>query len=140
MYVDKDLELSLEQAVTNSAASTNHIDQGATMDAGMSQQKHIAITVSEDAGSAADGASVAFQLQCDAADNFASPKTVSQIGPVAEAELVKGKQFFMPLPVGLDERFIRLYYAVSGENLTAGKFTAQIVEGVQKNDAYADAL
>lgn len=140
MYVDKELELSSEQAVTASAASTNYIDQGAAMDAGMSQQKHLAITVDVAADSAANGASVTFQLQCDSDSAFGSAKTVAQSGAIAEAELVAGKQVFIPLPVGLDERYIRLYYSVSGENLTAGKFTAQIVEGIQKNDAYADAL
>jgi len=139
MYIDKELELSNEQAVTSSAASTNYIDQGAAMDAGMGQQKHLAISVSV-AATAAGAATVDFSIEKAGASDFSDKETVVSSGAIAKADLVAGKQIFIPLPPGLDGRYFRVYYTVATGPLTAGKFSAQIVEGIQKNVHYADAL
>lgn len=136
MYVDKELELAHEQEVTTSAASTNHIDQGASMDAGMSG-KHLAITVNE-AAEAAGEATVTFSIQ--KSDDQETYEDVVVSKAFGKDELVAGTQLFMALPVGLDGRFIRAFFTVGTGPLTAGKFSAQIVEGIQKNQAYADAL
>lgn len=141
MYLDKDLEFSSEQAITASAAATNYLDQGAARDLGLIEQKQICFTVTEAFDSDADDGTLDVKLQCDDNSSFSSAKDVSAHGQLAEATLVAGYQFYMPLPIGLDERYVRPYYTVGGSgNFTAGKITAAIVEAPQKNDIYPDAL
>lgn len=138
MIIDKQLTVSSAQAVTAAAASTDYIDLGVARDIGMGKM-HMVITVDE-AATSGGAATVQFQLQCDDNTSFSSPKTVVQTAAIPKASLVAGYQLFMPIPVGLDERYVRLYYNVATADLTAGKFTASVVEGIQKSKAYPDAI
>lgn len=139
MYIDKENTLSEDQAVTAAAASTDYIDLGAARDIGVSEGLQLCITCKETVTSA--GAStLQFQMQCDDNTGFSSPKTVIQSDAIPKASLVAGYQIFLPIPVGLNERYMRLYYNVATGPLTAGIFSAQIVEGIQKNTHYPDAL
>lgn len=138
MYIDKELEFSNEQAVTASAASTNHVDKGLG-DAGLSERKHIAITVTE-AATAAGAATVTFELQQDSDTDFGTAETVIASQAIGKADLVPGKQIFLPIPIGVDKQFIRMNYVVATGPLTAGKFTAQIVDKPQKSPIYANAI
>jgi hypothetical protein len=138
MYVDKELEFSNDQAVTASAASTNYVDMGVARDIGMSDAV-IAVTVTE-AATAAGSATVTFAIQTDDDAAFGSATTVRQTDAIGKATLTAGYQFFLKVPHGIDERYLRLYYTVATGPLTAGQFTAHIVEGVQSSKAYADAL
>lgn len=139
MILDKHLQISDAQAVTASAASADYIDKKAMGDIGMSMPLHMVVTVDE-AATAAGAATVTFQIQCDDSAAFSSPKTVFQSGAIGKADLVIGYQLFMPMPIGLDEQYIRLYYSVGTGPLTAGKFSAQVVDGVQKSVSYPDAI
>lgn len=139
MITDKELELSSEQAVTASAASTNYIDLGVARDVGVAGKLQLAISVPEGV-TASGSATVTFQLQCDDNTSFSSPKNVLLTDAIGKADLPAGKQFYLPLPVGLDERYVRLYYTVATGPLTGGKFTAQLVQGIQASKAYPDAL
>lgn len=139
MILDKHNSVSIEQAVTAAAGSTDYIDLGTPRDIGLSEPLAMAITCTETTASA--GAStVQFQLQCDDNPSFSSPKTVVETAAIPKATLVAGYQLFLPLPVGLNERYVRLYYNVATADLTAGKFSAQITQGIQKNVSYSDAL
>jgi|SRR5690606_26213988 len=138
MYIDKELEFSLEQVVTSSAASTNYVDLTNARDIGMSP-KYIAVTVNESA-TAVGAATVNFQLQKDDNSSFSTATTVYDSGAISKDTLVAGYQFFIPIPPGTDERYLRMYYSVGTGPLTAGKFTAQVVDSIQKSKAYPDAL
>lgn len=138
MYVDKELEFSLEQAVTASAASTNHVKKPKG-DSGVSEQKYIAVTVKE-AATAAGAATVAISLEVDDNAAFSSPKTVYSTAAIGKATLVLGYQIFIPIPLGADEEYMRLYYTVATGPLTAGKFTAAVVDQPQLDKIYPDAL
>ena len=138
MIVDKSLELSSEQAVTASAASTNYVDLGVASRPGVAQ-KYIAITVKE-AAAAAGAATVTFKLQSDSDSAFGSAVDESTTAAIGKADLVLGKQIFIPLPVEMEARYFRMYYTVASGPLTAGKFDAHVVEGIQMNQAYPDAL
>lgn len=138
MIIDKQNTLSDSQAVTAAARSTNVIDLGAARDLGMSP-KQLCITCTETAASAG-ATTVQFQLQCDSDEAFGSAKTVIETAAIPKATLVAGYQIFLPLPIGLDERYMSLYYNVATADLTAGKFSAQIVDQPQANKAYPDAL
>lgn len=130
MYIDKALQVSNEQAVTASAASTDVIDFGqVNPDLGMCDQCNMVITTDE-AATAAGAATVTFSVQ-DSADNstFADVAVTAAIG---KATLVAGYQHVIPMPTKL-RRYCRVYYTVGTGPLTAGKFSAQVVTGIQQN-------
>lgn len=129
MFIDKNLQVSNEQAVTASAASTDVIDFGqASPDVGISDL--YAVITTDEAATASGAATVTFSLQ-DSADNstFADVAVTAAIG---KATLVAGYQHVIPLPTKL-RRYCRLYYTVATGPLTAGKFSAQVVAGFQQN-------
>ena len=135
MIIDKLLQVSDAQAVTASAASTDVIDFGQTNpNSGLNDNVTLAITVDE-AATASGSATVVFSIQ-DSADNstFTDVYATAAIG---KAALVAGYQVLMPIPYKL-RRYFRVYYTVATGPLTAGKFSAHIVTGVQQNTAYPD--
>lgn len=130
MYIDKNLQVSNEQAVTATAASTDVIDFGqANPDVGMTDLCSMVITTDE-AAAAAGAATVTFSVQ-DSADNstFAD---VAVTAAIPKATLVAGYQHVIPLPTKM-RRYCRVNYTVGTGPLTAGKFSAQIVTGFQQN-------
>ena len=136
MYIDKNLQVSNEQAVTASAASTDVIDYGqANPNAGLDDHSKLVITV-DVAATASGSATVTFSLQ-DSADNstFAD---VAVTAAIAKADLVAGYQVVIPMPTKL-RRYVRAYYTVATGPLTAGKFSAQVVTGIQQNIAQPDS-
>lgn len=136
MYIDKLLQVSNEQAVTTSAASTDVIDFGQTdPNVGLDDRTNLVVTVDE-AATAAGAATVTFSLQ-DSADNstFADVAVTAAIG---KATLVAGYQHVIPMPTKL-RRYVRAYYTVATGPLTAGKFSAQVVAGIQQNVAQPDS-
>jgi hypothetical protein len=139
MYIDKQNTVSSEQAVTAAAASTDYIDLSSARDIGMSGPVFFAITCTETAASAG-ATTVEFKIQTDDNSSFSSATTRLSSGAIAKATLVAGYQLFLPIPPGTNERYLRLYYDVAVANLSAGKFTAQVVHGIQKNQAYPDAI
>ncbi len=139
MIIDKELELSTEQAVTVTADSTNYIDLGAARDPGMFDGLDVLVTVTE-AVTAAGAATVNFILQSDNDSAFGSPTTVLDSGAIGKATLVAGYQFSFKIPRGIAERYLNLSYTVGTGPLTAGKFTAQVIDGIQKSKAYPNAI
>ena len=136
MIIDKLLQVSDAQAVTASAASTDVIDFGqANPNSGINQNTSLAITVDETA-TAAGAATVTFSVQ-DSADN-SSFADVAVTAATGKAALPAGAQVLIPMPV-VHRRYVRAYYTVATGPLTAGKFSAQIVTGVQANRAYPDS-
>lgn len=139
MIIDKDLTVSTSQAVTASAASTDYIDLGAARDVG--QAGLCFVVTCDESATAAGAGTMSISLQCDDNTSFSSAKTLSVTDAFAKTVLTAGREpIYIPLPTGLDERYVRLYYTVGTGPLTAGKFTAGVVAGVQSNKAYADAL
>lgn len=136
MFIDKSLQVSDAQAVTASAASTDVIDFGqANPNTGMDDRSSMVITVDE-AAAAAGAATVTISVQ-DSADNstFADVAVTAAIG---KATLVAGYQHVIPMPTKL-RRYCRVYYTVATGPLTAGKFSAQVVAGIQQNAHYPDS-
>lgn len=136
MIIDKFLQVSDAQAVTSSAASTDVIDFGQpSPDIGMSDQCSMVITVGESA-TAAGAATVTFSVQ-DSADNSAWANVVATAA-IDKANLAAGQQIAIPMPTKL-RRYCRVYYTVANGPLTAGKFSAQVVTGIQQNIAKPDS-
>lgn len=137
MIIDKLLQVSNVQAVTASAASTDVIDFGqANPNVGLDDHSSMVITVDE-AATAAGAATVVFSIQ-DSADN-SSFADVALTAAIGKAVLVAGHQIVIPMPTKL-RRYCRVNYTVATGPLTGGKFSAQIVTGVQQNTHYPDAL
>jgi hypothetical protein len=132
MYIDKLLELSLDQAVTSTAASTNVADLGKGM--GATEDLALVVTVTETA-TAAGAATVTLNVQGDDAEGFGTAVTLLSSAIIGKAALVAGASFILPMPKGSLKKYLRMQYVVATGPLTAGKFTCQIVEGFQYNPA-----
>ena len=141
MILDNTLLLSDAQAITGDAASTNVIDLGAagkvfgaaanlTRDVGKGNKITLLAQVVADFNTLT---SLTIKVEVDTADTFGSPKAVAeQVIPLAD--LKAGKTFsIMYVPPGADERYLRLYYDVTGSNPSTGKITAGVVAAVQTN-------
>jgi hypothetical protein len=127
------------QVVTADAASTNYIDLGATgtpaygaaalaRDIGKGTPVEILVNNDEDATGTTPTCSV--QIQVDDNTGFSSAKTV---GVISFGEATAGElQSFRFLPVGTNERYLRLYYDVSGTD-PSYTLTAGITMGIQTN-------
>ncbi|HEX7386247.1 MAG TPA: hypothetical protein VF285_03090 [Castellaniella sp.] len=130
MIIDKLLQVSDDQAVTATAASTDVIDFGQkTPNTGLTDRLSMVITVGA-AATAAGAATVTFAVQ-DSADNSTFADVVASAA-VGVASLAAGAQVVIPMPV-LHRRYVRLNYTVATGPLTAGKFSAQVVAGLQLN-------
>lgn len=143
MIVDNTLVFSDSQAITADAGSTNVIDLGATgtayghgsalaRDVGKGNEIPIAVTVTETFDALT---SINISVQSDDNAAFSSAKTIAKSGEILLAALVTGYKFSFPaeLPEGSDERYLRLYYDITGSTPTVGKIFAAIVAGRQTN-------
>jgi len=142
MIFDKTTLFSDAQAITATAASTNVIDLRAN---GTVYGYTVALRRDEGKGNAVPlwiGVVEAFNtltsltvsVETDDNEAFSSAKTVATTGAVLLADLTLGKQFSLDtLPLGTDERFLRLKYTVAGSAPTLGKITAGITAGNQTN-------
>lgn len=145
MITDKLNTFSEAQAVTASAPSTNVIDLGplthgnTVRDIGAGAPIYLVIAVGVTA-TAAGAATVAFSLQTDTAENFATAKTLFSSAPVPVAELGAGaRPVVVAVPRG-SERYLRVNYTVATGPLTAGQFSAYLVNDVQDDIKYASGF
>lgn len=122
------------QAITASAASTNHVDLGApgtppghsitpTRDLGKGTRIPILIQVTE---TFATLTSLKVAVQTDSDAGFATAlTTVLETEAIAAASLVAGYQFNIDfIPPKTIQRYLRLYFTVADSNATAGKVFA----------------
>lgn len=119
--LDKTLELSTEQAVTASAASTNvaQLNGGDT-------PRRLFVVIKVDADFATC-TSVTPSVQTDDASNFSSASTLATMPTYPVASLTAGMIGIIPLPLGL-KKYVRMYYTVAGSNATTGKISAYITD------------
>lgn len=142
MIFDNTLLFSDAQAITAAAGSTNTVDLGATgtpyggialvRDIGKGSKIPLSITVVETFNNLT---SLAVSLQVDDNTSFSSAKTVVVSAPILAAALVAGAQIEVPdyIPQGANERYMRLYFDVTGIAPTTGKVTAGVVAARQTN-------
>jgi len=143
MILSAELLLSDDQAITATAASTNHIDLGLPgtpyraqgplgNDPGPGQPVPFECIVTE----AFDNlTTLTVDLEMDDNDAFSSATTVVTVDvPLASLQVV-GHNIFahLNLPTGITEQFVRLNYTVTGTNPTVGQITAGISGGRQTN-------
>lgn len=131
MILDKELVFSDAQAETTVAVheSDNIIDLTAAGDAIDSLWLVVAVqtTVTSDGN-----ATVAFALQTDSAANFATADTLLSTAALAKTALTAGTQVIRTrIPMGC-KRYLRVTYNIGTAVLTAGKFDAYLVSGIDK--------
>jgi hypothetical protein len=132
--VDNNLYMSDAQAVTASAASTNVLDLAtATRNIGNGQAIELVVQVATTVAASGGASNVTFSLD-DSADNSSFAVVVASMA-IPKATLVAGYEALrIRLPLGL-RRYIRVYYTVDTNNLTAGAFNAYLSLDRQDNVA-----
>jgi hypothetical protein len=142
MIIDNTLVLSDGQAITADARSTNVIDLGATgtpighatgidRDVGKGCGIPIVVEVTEAFNTLT---TLTVSLQSDDNAGFTTPKEIaSRTYPLAQLTLGAKLSFPAVLPEGTDERYVSLFYDVTGTNPTTGKLFAAVVAGRQTN-------
>jgi hypothetical protein len=143
MILDNTLVLSDSQAITADAGSTNVIDLGApgtaygasaalSYDVGKGTDIEVILHVTE-----AFNNLTSLQVQIQVDDNAAfSSAAVVAMGPVVPlASLTLGARLTWPsrLPEGVNERYLRFYYDITGTAPSTGKVLAAIVAAKQTN-------
>jgi len=118
------------QVLTATAASTNYIDTYVAGD--LTDGTFIQVWSPTILDSAAEGATIAIAVQTDTVSNFASPTTLSTVS-IAEASLTAGIIAKIPMPIGL-ERYVRMYYTVTGEDFTTGSISAAVFTGIDNDN------
>jgi hypothetical protein len=135
MYVDKELLLSDEQAITGSAPSEKVVDFGAAADRFKGKQLY-AVVVTDITFTDADASgtlTITAQTHDDA--SFGVPTTVVATQAYTKASMAEGRDpIIIALPPGVSsEEFFRLYYTVSTGSYDTGKVTAFITDSPQTN-------
>jgi hypothetical protein len=139
MIIDTSLVFSNQQAVTNSAPSTNAIDLGATgtpfaatiplvRDIGQGEPIDIAVSVSQTFTGL-----TSMQVSVQTSPDSVNWTTVDSGSVVPAASLATGYLFKVPKIVqAANSRYLQLYYTVNG-TATAGAINASIVASRQSN-------
>jgi hypothetical protein len=143
MILDNTLVLSDSQAITADAGSTNVIDLGApgtaygapaalVYDVGKGTDIEIIVHVVEAFNNLT---SLQVQMQVDDNAAFSSPAVVAMGPVILLAALTLGARINWPsrLPEGVNERYFRLFYDITGTAPSTGKITAAIVAAKQTN-------
>ncbi len=129
MILDNELIFSDKQAITATAASTNVLDLG-SVDAGNSDNLFVSVSVDE---GFTNLTSLGIKLQSASNAAFTTPVDSSLSSTVLLADLTAGTEAVKAkLPFDL-ERYVRMYYTVTGTAPDAGEVTASIVTNLQTN-------
>lgn len=133
MMIDYENEMSNEQAVTATAASTNYIDFGDQKDHAAGKPLMLEVIVDESV-TASGAATVDFALEWDTTTTFTPDKTMPLQSAVPKATLVAGYVVYRgAVPHYGAFRYMQMKYTVNTGPLTAGKFSARLVEAFQSN-------
>ena len=139
MLTSKNQMFSDKQAITGDGASTNVIDLGKAgrpvgaaadlrRDIGKGEPLPLLVQVVQDFNNLTR---LKLSVQVDRVAAFSSPKTVVA-QELALAELKAGRRFALSyVPEGVDQRYLRIYYDVTGTAPSTGQITAGLVAGLQ---------
>lgn len=143
MIMDRTGLFSENQAVTATAVSTNVVDLGATgtpygsasaivRDIGKGEPVPLYCGVT---ASFNNLTSLTISIEVDDNAGFSSATTVWTSPAYTLAQLATGAKYLLPdtLPVGVNERYVRLRYTVAGTAPTLGTITAGVVMSRQSN-------
>jgi len=138
MITDKLLRVSTAQTVTTDAVSTDTIDLSVARDIGEGKDLYMHFIVDEAATSDTGGSTVTFNVIGSASADLSSATVLGSSGAIVKTALTVGKRVAVrinPQIASLGLRYLGAQYDVSA-TLTAGKFTADIVEAVQDGQKF----
>lgn len=128
-------------------ASTNIIDLGATgtphgaaaalvRDIGKGEGIPLECIVTQTFTDGSGNSTLTVSVQVDTTSAFSTPTTVAVSPTWGVADLVAGKNLLpnLHVPVGVNQRYMRLLYTIAGETTDTGTVTAGISGGRQTND------
>ena len=143
MIIDATTLFSSAQSITATVASTNIIDLGApgtvygaasaiVRDIGRGADVPLKCTVVESFNNLT---SLTISIETDDNSGFSTPATVFTSPTYGLADLATGARNLLPenVPIGTNERYMRLKYTVAGTAPTLGKITAGVTAGNQTN-------
>ena len=134
--LDKDCCLGTAQAVTASAGTTDYFALGNGFNA-PAGNLYLQVNCTTTADSANDTATVVVGVQVDDNTGFSTPETLAQSGSfaIASAELTAGGVILVPIPwnASLANKYLRGYFTVGTQDLSAGAFTTHIVTNPPRN-------
>tara|TARA_R110000824_G_C15230756_1_gene678504 strand:- start:259 stop:666 length:408 start_codon:yes stop_codon:yes gene_type:complete len=132
MIIDYENEFSDAQAVTNTAVSTNYIDFGDAKDHSKGNPLMLEVVV-ETACTSGGSAVVTVALESDTTTTITPDKSQALATAIPVATLVAGYVVYRgAITEGL-LRYAQIKYTVATADLTAGTFSARIVEAFQSN-------
>jgi hypothetical protein len=131
MVIDYELLFSDDQAITADAISTNIVDLGVARNIAAGHPVRVLVQVTE----AFDNlTNLRVKVQQDTVEAFSSPEDLTEAVLVL-ADLTVGAKFWMSFVPRNDQRYIGVYYDVTGSSPSAGKITAAIILDEQDNVA-----
>lgn len=131
MIIDHDLIMADKQAVTSSAAGAKVLDLGKGGDA--EKQLYFIVDCNEKAEASGD-TTVKVELQTSDTADFATYKTVAASGEIAKSVLTEEKQIFVGRISNGVKQYLRAYFTVGANALTAGKFSAYLAMTAHTNN------
>jgi len=129
MITDKLLRVSEDQAVTQTAVSTDTIDLGSARDIGEGTPLYMNFAVTT---AMAGGTSIKFEVITSANANLSSPTVIGSSDAIVTSALTEGKNIVVRLNpdiAGKGARYLGARYTVSG-TYSSGKITADVVETI----------
>lgn len=115
MIIDSRLEFSDAQALTGTAASTNHINLGGDNDIGPGRPLWVVLTLDVAADGTTGDETYSVALQTDDNSSFSSASDIASVSiPRGSAA---GTQFVMAMPQA-NEQYLRLNYTLAGTTPT----------------------
>lgn len=133
-FSDYNTDISVDDAPTATAISENVIDLGPVATNTLRclpgpRQQYVEIFVGETVTSGTGGSTVTFSLESDSTANLATSATVhASSAAIVKTALTAGTYVYLDVPAEQTyERYLGVRYTNSA-NLTAGKFTARLVD------------
>jgi hypothetical protein len=140
MIMDRQATVSINQAVTATAVSTDAYDLGVARDIGAGDDLEVVIICTQDV-TAAGAATVTFSLITDTAANLGTAVDVVASAVIGKAALTAGTEVLrICVPVANLSRYMGVRYTVATGPLTAGLFTATFNLDRQANRAYPSGV
>lgn len=140
MFVDKEAQLTLAQAVTAAAASTDYIDLGAVRNLGVGENLYAVVICTVAMTDAGSDSTLAVTLETDDNSSFSSAVARQTIGTFAALSAAGTRYVARLQPDVINERYLRAYFTPANGNLTTGTFSVFLTTNIDAYTSYADNI